>query len=142
MLVHLRGKAVDMEKAKGEFAGGKKDPHYQMDAMMFGAKKLFSSGALMALATKGLPASQLLTGKKGKITKLPGIVGGWTEYRDIPAPPKTSFRNEWKKERGSAPKRVAGERVDVQALIEANKAKVAEAHAKAEAANPIVKEAQ
>ncbi|WP_237199881.1 LutB/LldF family L-lactate oxidation iron-sulfur protein [Rothia nasimurium] len=137
VLVHLRGKAVDHEKAQGEFEGGKKERHVQMDAMMFGAKKLFSSGALMALAAKGLPASKLITGKKGKITKLPGIVGGWTEYRDIPAPPKTSFRNEWKKERGSAPKRVGGERVDLQAVIAANQAKLAEAHANAETANPI-----
>lgn len=142
VLVHLRGKAVDAEKAQGEFAGGKKDPHYQMDAIMFGAKKLFSSGKLMGLATKGLPASKLVTGKKHKISKLPGLVGGWTDYRDIPEPPSTSFRNQWKKERGAAPKRVGGSRVDVAALIEANKTKVAEAHAKAEAANPITKEAQ
>lgn len=142
VLVHLRGKAVDAEKAQGEFAGGKKDPHYQMDAIMFVAKKLFSSGKLMGLATKGLPASKLLTGKKHKISKLPGLVGGWTDYRDIPEPPSTSFRNQWKKERGAAPKRVDGSRVDVAALMEANKTKVAEAHAKAEAANPITKEAQ
>lgn len=142
VLVHLRGKAVDAEKAQGEFAGGKKDPHYQMDAIMFGAKKLFSSGKLMGLATKGLPASKLVTGKKHKISKLPGLVGGWTDYRDIPEPPSTSFRNQWKKERGAAPKRVGGSRVDVAALMEANKTKVAEAHAKAEAANPITKEAQ
>lgn len=142
VLVHLRGKAVDHEKAQGEFAGGKKERHVQMDAMMFGAKKLFSSGKLMALATKGLPASKLVTGKKHKISKLPGLVGGWTDYRDIPEPPSTSFRNQWKKERGAAPKRVGGSRVDVTALIEANKTKVAEAHAKAEAANPITKEAQ
>lgn len=137
VLVHLRSKAVDAEKAQGEFAGGKKDRHMQMDAMMFGAKKLFSSGKAVALATKGLPASRLLTGKKHKITKLPGIVGGWTDYRDIPEPPKASFRNQWKKERGQAPRRVAGERVDIQALIAANQAKIAEAHANAEAANPI-----
>ena len=142
VLVHLRGKAVDAEKAQGEFAGGKKDPHYQMDAIMFVAKKLFSSGKLMSLATKGLPASKLVTGKKHKISKLPGLVGGWTDYRDIPEPPSTSFRNQWKKERGAAPKRVGGSRVDVAALMEANKTKVAEAHAKAEAANPITKEAQ
>lgn len=142
VLVHLRGKAVDLEKAQGEFKGGKKDRHIQMDAMMFGAKTLFTSGKLLSLATRGLPASRLITGRSHKISKLPGIVGGWTDYRDIPEPPKSSFRNDWKKERGEAPKRVGGERVDLQALIAANQGKLAEAHAKAEAANPIVKEAK
>lgn len=142
VLVHLRGKAVDLEKAQGEFEGGKKDRHIQMDAMMFGAKTLFTSGKLLSLATRGLPASRLITGRSHKISKLPGIVGGWTDYRDIPEPPKSSFRNDWKKERGEAPKRVGGERVDLQALIAANQGKLAEAHAKAEAANPIVKEAK
>lgn len=141
VLVHLRGKAVDYEKAQGDFAGGKKHPHPQMDAMMFSAKKIFSSGALMSLAEKGLPMSHLVTGKQHKISKLPGLVGGWTKYRDIPEPPEASFRNAWKKERGTKqPKRVGGERVDIQALIEANKGKVEEAHANAEAAGKNKKE--
>lgn len=136
VLVHLRGKAVDHEKAQGDFKGGKKDPHYQMDAMMFGSKKLFSSGKIMALAEKGLPMSKLVTGKDGKISKFPGIVGGWTKYRDIPEPPAESFRNWWKKERGKTAARDSGQRVDIQALIEANKNKASEAHAKAEQAAP------
>lgn len=134
VLVHLRGQAVDAEKARGEFKGGKKKPHPQMDAMMFGMEKVFASGKLMGLAEKGLPASKLVTGKKGKISKLPGLVGGWTDYRDIPAPPTTSFRNEWKKTHGKDAARVGGQRVDIDALIEANKGKIAEAHAAGNAA--------
>ena len=68
-----------------------------MDAMMYGAKKLFSSGKMMAAAERGLPMSRLISGKKHKITKVPGIIGGWTDYRDIPEPPKESFRNWWKR---------------------------------------------
>ncbi|MFW0107567.1 LutB/LldF family L-lactate oxidation iron-sulfur protein [Rothia sp. P7181] len=134
VLVHLRGKAVDFEKAQGDFKGGKKHPHPQMDAMMFGAKVLFSSGKLMSLAEKGLPMSRIITGRDHKISKLPGLVGGWTKYRDIPEPPKQSFRNWWKKERGVAAERVGGERVDIQALIEANRGKVEEVKANARAA--------
>ncbi|MFW0154738.1 LutB/LldF family L-lactate oxidation iron-sulfur protein [Rothia sp. P6271] len=134
VLVHLRGKAVDFEKAQGDFKGGKKHPHPQMDAMMFGAKVLFSSGKLMSLAEKGLPMSRIITGRDHKISKLPGLVGGWTKYRDIPEPPKQSFRNWWKKERGAAAERVGGERVDIQALIEANRGKVEEVKANARAA--------
>ncbi|MEX3610445.1 LutB/LldF family L-lactate oxidation iron-sulfur protein [Rothia sp. LK2588] len=134
VLVHLRGKAVDFEKAQGEFAGGKKHLHPQMDSIMFSAKQMFRSGTMMALAEKALPASHLVTGKEHKITWLPGLIGGWTKYRDIPEPPAESFRNWWKKERGSAPKKSSSPRVDIDALIEVNRAKVAEAHQNAEQA--------
>ena len=134
VLVHLRGKDVDAKHAAGEFAGRKKHAPTQMDAMMYGAKKLFSSGKMMAVAERGLPMSRLITGKKHKISKLPGIVGGWTEYRDIPEPPKESFRNWWRKEKSGAPARDSAQRVDIAALIEANKGKAAEAAANAKAA--------
>ena len=134
VLVHLRGKDVDAKHAAGEFAGRKKHAPTQMDAMMYGAKKLFSSGKMMAVAERGLPMSRLITGKKHKISKLPGIVGGWTEYRDIPEPPKESFRNWWRKEKSGAPTRDSAQRVDIAALIEANKGKAAEAAANAKAA--------
>ena len=131
VLVHLRSKDVDSKKAVGEFAGNKKAAPTQMDAMMYGAKKLFSSGKMMSLAEKGLPMSRLITGKKHKISKLPGIVGGWTDYRDIPEPPKESFRNWWKKEKAGAPARDTAQRVDIDALIAANKGKLEELHANA-----------
>ena len=127
VLVHLRGKDVEAKHAK-------KHAPTQMDAMMYGAKKLFSSGKMMAVAERGLPMSRLISGKKHKITNVPGIVGGWTDYRDIPEPPKESFRNWWKKEKSGAPARDSAERVDIAALIEANKGKVAEAAANAQAA--------
>ena len=57
---------------------------------MLGAKKLFTSGKMMSIAERGLPMSRLITGRKHKITAVPGIVGGWTAYRDIPEPPKES----------------------------------------------------
>ena len=76
--------------------------------------------------------SKLVTGKDHKISKFPGLVGGWTKYRDIPEPPKESFRNWWKKEAPKASRRDSSERVDIQALIEQNKGKVVEAHQQAE----------
>ena len=134
VLVHLRAKDVESKHAVREFEGNKKAPFSQMDAMMLGAKKLFTSGKMMSVAERGLPMSRLIAGRKHKITAVPGIVGGWTAYRDIPEPPKESFRNWWKKEKGQAPARDNAERVDIQALIEANKGKVAEAAANAKAA--------
>ncbi len=134
VLVHLRAKDVESQHAVREFEGNKKAPFSQMDGMMLGAKKLFTSGKMMSIAERGLPMSRLITGRKHKITAVPGIVGGWTAYRDIPEPPKESFRNWWKKEKGQAPARDNAQRVDIQALIEANKGKVAEAAANAKAA--------
>ena len=134
VLVHLRAKDVESKHAVREFEGNKKAPFSQMDAMMLGAKKLFTSGKMMSVAERGLPMSRLIAGRKHKITAVPGIVGGWTEYRDIPEPPKESFRNWWKKEKGKTAARDNAQRVDIQALIEANKGKVAEAAANAKAA--------
>ena len=134
VLVHLRAKDVESQHAVREFEGNKKAPFSQMDGMMLGAKKLFTSGKMMSIAERGLPMSRLISGRKHKITAVPGIVGGWTAYRDIPEPPKESFRNWWKKEKDQAPARDNAQRVDIQALIEANKGKVAEAAANAQAA--------
>lgn len=134
VLVHLRAKDVESKHAVREFEGNKKAPFSQMDGMMLGAKKLFTSGKMLSVAERGLPMSRLIGGRKHKITAVPGIVGGWTAYRDIPEPPKESFRNWWKKEKGKAPARDNAERVDIQALIEASKGKVAEAAANAKAA--------
>ena len=134
VLVHLRAKDVESKHAVREFEGNKKAPFSQMDGMMLGAKKLFTSGKMMSIAERGLPMSRLISGRKHKITAVPGIVSGWTAYRDIPEPPKESFRNWWKKEKGQAPARDNAQRVDIQALIEANKGKVAEAAANAKAA--------
>ena len=134
VLVHLRAKDVESKHAVREFEGNKKAPFSQMDGMMLGAKKLFTSGKMMSIAERGLPMSRLISGRKHKISAVPGIVGGWTAYRDIPEPPKESFRNWWKKEKGQAPARDNAQRVDIQALIEANKGKAAEAAANAKAA--------
>ncbi|MFW1677877.1 LutB/LldF family L-lactate oxidation iron-sulfur protein [Pontibacter sp. JAM-7] len=37
-----------------------------------------------------------LAGKKGRIRKLP-LAGGWTDWRDMPAPEGTTFMDQWKK---------------------------------------------
>lgn len=134
VLVHLRAKDVESQHAVREFEGNKKAPFSQMDGMMLGAKKLFTSGKMMSIAERGLPMSRLISGRKHKITAVPGIVSGWTAYRDIPEPPKESFRNWWKKEKGKTAARDNAPRVDIQALIEANKGKAAEAAANAKAA--------
>ena len=96
ILVHLR--SVDVESKRGT----KKVPT-QMDLLMKGASWAFSRGRNLGLLEKGLPLGKLAAGRKRKITKLPGIAAGWTQSRDIPAPPAQSFRDWWAKEHeGSA----------------------------------------
>lgn len=90
ILVHLRG--VDVESKRG-----KKIPT-QMDAGMKAASWALSSGKRLGLIEKGLPLGRLAAGADKKITKLPGIAAGWTQSRDIPAPPPQSFRTWWTKE--------------------------------------------
>lgn len=129
VLVHLRGKDIDAQHGKGE-EGTKRGMPTQMDGMMAGARVAFGSGKVLGLAEKALlPAGRVVAGKDHRIDKLPGLVGGWTKYRDIDTPPKESFRSWWKKNRGkAAAPRPASERVDVEELIRANRGKAEALH--------------
>ena len=33
----------------------------------------------------------------GWVSKLPSVAGGWTQIRDMPAPAKKTFHQQWKK---------------------------------------------
>ena len=78
----------------------------QMDAMMKGASFVMSSGKRMSMAEKGLPLGRVLAGRDHAIGWLPGVVGGWTDQRNIPEPPKQSFRNWWKKHENETEQRL------------------------------------
>ncbi|MUN62136.1 DUF3390 domain-containing protein [Kocuria sediminis] len=106
ILVHLRDEDVRTrhgerpdDDAAAAGAPSRRGPQVpsQMDLMMKGASFVMSSGTRMALAEKGLPLGRAVAGRDRVISWLPGVVGGWTEQRDIPAPPKQSFRNWWAK---------------------------------------------
>lgn len=120
VLVHLRGKDVEAKHGQGDEGTKRKSPD-QMDAMMAGAKTMFSSGKVLGLAERGLPLGRLASGRSHKISWLPGLVGGWTKYRDVPEPPKQAFRHWWKKHKKNGPKQRAGSgTVDLEALIAEN----------------------
>lgn len=70
-------------------------PPSEMDLMMKGASTVMSSGRRMALAERALPLGRAVAGHDRRIGWLPGMAGGWTDVRDIPAPPRESFRNWW-----------------------------------------------
>lgn len=88
MLTRLR--AQDDEVNHGE-----KIPRTQLDAALKGAKWMMSDGRRMNLIGTALPLANKATPAAGMFD-LPGIAGKWTDSRDIPQPPKSSFRDWWK----------------------------------------------
>ena len=42
--------------------------------------------------------------KDGKLVNLPGMAGGWTQFRDLRALPEQTFREWWKKNRANGQK--------------------------------------
>ncbi|RVW08202.1 iron-sulfur cluster-binding protein [Prescottella agglutinans] len=64
-------------------------------AAMKAASVAMSSAKRFTLAQKAAGLGRIVAGKKGKISTLPPPLNGWTEARDIPAPPKQTFRQWW-----------------------------------------------
>lgn len=100
ILVHLRDQDVRTQHGELPAEGEKPERKLpripsEMDVMMKGASLLLSSGKRLSWAEKALPLGRVLAGRDKKISWLPGMAGGWTEERDLPAPPKQSFRNWW-----------------------------------------------
>lgn len=95
-LIHLRGRIVreDQKTLSGKLAA-------ENVAMQFAAK-IFLSHRRYEAAQKLARTGQLLFERKGQLTNLPGMAGGWTKFRDLNPIPKSSFRDWWKKrEKGS-----------------------------------------
>ncbi|GHG57795.1 iron-sulfur cluster-binding protein [Sinomonas cellulolyticus] len=93
ILVHLRGEDVEARRSR---PGARRLPS-QFDLAMTGASWAMADGARMGLLERGLPLGKIAAGRDGVISKLPGIGAGWTQSRDIPAPPAESFRQQWAK---------------------------------------------
>ena len=93
ILVHLRAEQVDQDR--GGMPGGQ-------DLAMKAAGWAMSSPGRFALAEKALGAGRLIAGKDHRIGALPWPASKWTGSRDLPEPPKETFRQWWKRTRGSA----------------------------------------
>ncbi|NUP74941.1 MAG: DUF3390 domain-containing protein, partial [Sinomonas sp.] len=102
ILVHLRGEDVS-GGSDGTEGRRRRGLPSQMDVALGAASWALSSGDRLGLLEKGLPVARALAGRDGKFSRLPGLAAGWTQSRDIPAPPSESFRSWWKKrEKGAA----------------------------------------
>jgi L-lactate dehydrogenase complex protein LldF len=92
VLIHLRSKVVKQNTAgvAGLFdveAGAMKAM-----AMIFRSERRFRAAQRL-----GRLAERPLVGKSGWIDWLPGLLGGWTQARDLQAMPKETFRDWWEK---------------------------------------------
>jgi L-lactate dehydrogenase complex protein LldF len=92
VLIHLRSKVVKQNTAgvAGLFdveAGAMKAM-----AMIFRSERRFRAAQRL-----GRIAEMPLVGKSGWIDWLPGLLGGWTQARDLQAMPKETFRDWWEK---------------------------------------------
>jgi L-lactate dehydrogenase complex protein LldF len=92
VLIHLRNKVVKQNTAgvAGFFdveAGAMKAM-----AMIFRSERRFRAAQRM-----GRLAESPLVGKDGWIGWLPGLLGGWTQMRDLQEMPKETFRDWWEK---------------------------------------------
>jgi L-lactate dehydrogenase complex protein LldF len=100
VLVHLRSKVVDAHR------GGR--PSSEALAMR-AATWLFSNASRLGRLERGSGLVGRAAGRFGRRTapggrpsmpRLPWIGSGWTESRDLPAPPSESFRAWWRRTRG------------------------------------------
>ncbi|MEO6088604.1 MAG: LutB/LldF family L-lactate oxidation iron-sulfur protein [Umezawaea sp.] len=87
VLTHLRARSVA--------ARGRSPESIAMAA----AAWVFSSPSRYERAQKLASFARLIS-RNGRITRLPGPGAAWTSSRDVPVPPKQSFRAWWKENRG------------------------------------------
>jgi L-lactate dehydrogenase complex protein LldF len=91
VLVHLRSRVVES------------DPVWKPEkAAMKGLYRAFASRRSFEAAQRAARLGRPLA-RRGRITRLPWPLSGWTDTRDLPVPPAESFRDWWRRERGEAP---------------------------------------
>lgn len=95
VLIHLRGRIVREDQRT--IAGILAPENLAMQA----AAKIFLSHQRYEAAQRLARAGQILFERKGELTNLPGMAGGWTRFRDLKPIPQQSFRAWWKKREAS-----------------------------------------
>jgi len=107
VLVHLRGKVVDSHR--GGVPGA-------LQAAMTGASWTLGRSSRLALLQTCAGLAGRVFGRRGLIGRMPAPLSRWTDARDLPAPPRESFRQWWvrtdggRRDAGSRPKSTGDER--------------------------------
>ncbi|HEX6469295.1 MAG TPA: LUD domain-containing protein [Streptosporangiaceae bacterium] len=87
ILVHLRGRVVESRRRRPV-------PTPEMAMMRSAAWALADSGRYEMALRQATRWARLLA-RGGRIRRLPGLLGKWTDARDLPAPPRETFRAWW-----------------------------------------------
>ncbi|MDC4232729.1 LutB/LldF family L-lactate oxidation iron-sulfur protein [Actinomyces sp. B33] len=88
ILIELRARSVDVKRTVLPDA---------WDIGMHASAPVMSNDKLWRVATEAAKAMRLLGAKKGRIGALPFPASLWTGARDLPVPPKETFRQWWKR---------------------------------------------
>jgi L-lactate dehydrogenase complex protein LldF len=91
VLVHLRGKVVDSHR--GGVPGA-------LQASMSAASWTLAGGSRLAFLQRFAGIAGQLLGRRGVIGRLPAPLNRWTDARDLPVPPRESFRIWWSRTDG------------------------------------------
>jgi L-lactate dehydrogenase complex protein LldF len=91
LLVHLRGRVVDSRRSRPV-------PSPEMLLMRGLAWSMEDQRRYERTLVRRARWGRLLA-REGRIRRLPGLFGKWTDARDLPAPPRQSFRSWWRRRR-------------------------------------------
>ncbi|MFL6136389.1 MAG: lactate utilization protein B [Frankiaceae bacterium] len=97
VLVHLRGKVVEHERA------GRRGPVSPEDAVMRALAATFASRRRYEAAQRLGRAGSRIVGRKGHVGPLPGPLSAWTATRDAPVVAEQTFRQWWRARSAQAP---------------------------------------
>jgi L-lactate dehydrogenase complex protein LldF len=93
VLVHLRGRVI--RETRGNTPRGERAAMRALAALM-GDRRRYE------LAQRAARAGTKPVSREGRIERrLPGPLAGWTSVRDLPSPPRESFREWWRRTRGA-----------------------------------------
>ncbi|MQY09019.1 LutB/LldF family L-lactate oxidation iron-sulfur protein [Actinomadura macrotermitis] len=92
ILVHLRGEVVEARRHRPV-------PTPELALMRTAAWTMADPRRYEAALRRGTRWARLLS-RGGRIRRLPGPLGKWSDARDLPAPPAQSFRAWWREREG------------------------------------------
>jgi len=98
VLIHLRGRVVRRRQDRDGLRS-KLDPE---NVAMQTVARIFSDQQRFEQAQRLARIGQWPLARSGAIHRLPGKLAGWTDVRDLKPIPQQSFREWWKKNRGTS----------------------------------------
>ena len=105
VLIHLRHKVVQQQSSGLKILGNPEVMALKAAAKVFQSEAVFRAGQKMGRLAE-LPLSHKDSNGVGWIDWMPGMLGGWTQVRDLRVMPKETFR-EWFEKREKEKKRSA-----------------------------------